>query len=234
MEQVASSLSAMENNTNGIGKYISFRLDASYFNEIRSEGSTIAERVLHMPEVLEHVLLFTDVESVMAMERVNKKLRNIIDASPKLQRAIYLKPSLESTDTPVQRCTAFGSDCSGFQTTAFEVNFGPHDGVEATVQKTGPNDTLPHMGTRWLRMLICQPPMKIMAVIASQFCQNCGSWSLETHKQLSSDTGITVGDLYDKVREILATVYLCKRCHHYRIHGAPVILSKCEAVQFWG
>ena len=234
MEHVASSLSAMENNTNGIGKYISFRLDASYFNEIRSEESTIAERVLSMPEILEHVLLFTDVESVMAMERVNKKLRNIIDASPKLQSAIYLKPSLESTDTPVQRRTAFGRDGSGFQSTDFKVTLGQPGVVNATIHTAKPNNTVPHIGTRWSRMLICQPPIKAMVAAASKFCPNCGSLQLERYNELSSDTGITVGDLYDKVQEVSAIVNICQNCHYDPIQGPPVRLGKYELAQFWG
>jgi len=69
-----------------------------------------------------------------------------------------------------------------------------------------PSAELPRIGTRWRRMFICQPPIKEISVWDQ--CRNYQG-SRNEPRVIKSESGFTIGDLYDLTKEVMAEHRFC-------------------------
>ncbi|KAF2135189.1 uncharacterized protein K452DRAFT_303729 [Aplosporella prunicola CBS 121167] len=53
-----------------------------------------ADQVFQCTELLEHILSFTSINTLLVLQRVCRRWRDVIRCSTKLQRALYFKPDL--------------------------------------------------------------------------------------------------------------------------------------------
>lgn len=178
LEDTINQLQAIEKHVEAVGRYLSSQIEPSYYNEIRPSDSTIAERVLTIPEILELILLNANITSIVAVELASKSIRNIIYGSPKLQ----IKGGLKPLQPPENQPPKHHSPLKTWELWRTGVDVTPnHPGcfVEIARQKGG---GAPSFCTRWQRMLICQPPVKLMR--AMRRCNICWLYEWEENGQL--------------------------------------------------
>ena len=219
--EIVSKLSAIQDDAKAFAKHLSHRLPPKYYNEIRTRDSTAAERVLNLPELLELILLPAGVREIMAMEQVNKSIRDTIKAAPRLQMALYLKPETSPENAPEEKpdvdrriLRTFLSDFGEAKEDRYRSHFARvrrfpgfevtlrQNEVEATFRKGSGDGGMPKIGDRSMKMLLCQPPVKSLSVIA--LGETCGMIKCSKNKQgeITSETGLTVADLYERAKQM--------------------------------
>ena len=83
--------------------------------------------------------------------------------------------------------------------------------VEARFERIGRKAHLPRIESNWKRMLICQPPIKHMKVQTY-----CYRFSMSDNEELiHSDTYLTVGDLCERAKRVLAGNVSCPPYHNH-------------------
>lgn len=207
LDEISDDVGAMARDLNGLEDYVRYRLHPKYYNEIRKEDSNVAERVFGIPELLENILLNLNISGIISMERTSSTIRDIIVASPKLQVELYLKPEVQDSTTKYINCR---SPFNGHDQphANFEV-FPFPGGLEAEFTRLwagGP----PKITNRMAKMLICQPPVKHMYL--SRVCARCYSTDEDSKGKITSDTGLTVGDLYDRAKPLLTVRHPWATC----------------------
>lgn len=206
LEQTADDLAAMNSDLNGVEDYVRFRLQPKYYNEIRGEDCSIAERVFNIPELLEHILLTVDVPGTISMERTNRAIRSGIAASSKLQIELCLQPGIQPLTQRFRYRSPFGFPEEQFPTFRVALLHGRLQAIFSREDYRG----LPKITTREAKMLICQPPIKHMKLIRS--CPQWPTGDMRWADEISSDTGLTVGDLYALSIPVLAGPHSCSNC----------------------
>lgn len=99
---IAQASSNLNSRIDGIGEFIRSQLHPMYFNEVRADDSTIAQRVFDIQEILELILVQADFSSILAMSQVNKDIRGKIEGSSRqLQLKRYLVPETDSQAQPI-------------------------------------------------------------------------------------------------------------------------------------
>jgi hypothetical protein len=133
-------LELSETDVNGLGTHISSYLPPEYWNLRRSEDSKIAQTVFGIPEVLENILSSCKTFDVLSIYKTCKGIRHIIDASPKLQMLLCLRPAPQGTP----RYFPFDND----QLPGFRCRKRSHDIFRDDAVKSG---KCASMGTRLVR-----------------------------------------------------------------------------------
>lgn len=155
-----------------------------------------------MLEIAEMILLNLSFTDIMRMEQTCKGIRDIVDASSKLQTQIYLKPAAVNTQrvfpfagsaTPGFRCSKLVDDTSS------EEQGRVYAWVRVEVDKSG--IYWPQIGERLEKMLICQPP--IYGALATEHCplDDNDMFGDTQAIQIASQTGLTLGNVFDAVEE---------------------------------
>lgn len=232
IDEIIDRLHAMQEDTSAFGEYLSIELEPKYYNEIRVEESTTASKVFSIPELSELILLHARVNDVMAMEQVNRDLRNIISASPKLRSKLYLKPEdahdrkreyLKDPSQPYYRSHFSNRAFSGFNTYACGMQ------IEATFKRINVRTPLPKIGERLMKMFICQPPIKTLYV--QSMCAKCDLTESEQTKITSAD-GFTLHELWETAKELFATRITCLECIYLTVTGEPSGMTKPGEIEF--
>lgn len=92
IDRILNQLEAIQTNATSIGDFLSCIVPCKFYNEHRAGTSTIAEKALHIPELLEMILEHCDILDVARMLQTCNGVRAIIEASPKLQTKLLLRP----------------------------------------------------------------------------------------------------------------------------------------------
>jgi hypothetical protein len=231
-EEIISKLSAMQEDTAAFGEYLRVQLKPKYYHEIRTDDSTIATTVFDIPELSELILLRAEVQDIMAIQQVNKNLRDIINTSSKIQTKLYLKPEderdPEHEDYLDEFRAYYRSHFSKGGVPGFKVwTYGAR--VEATFKRKKVPGGLPEVGERWMKMFICQPPVKTLFV--DKVCASCRIGGNE-QGEISSEYGLTVHELYEKAKEVFATRSTCFICSNLPDTGTQSRMTKARAAIF--
>lgn len=205
-------VSAIQRNVDGISEYLSSTLPTVLYNEHRQRFSTTASRALSIPEILELVLVHTHALHILNVSATCSELNAIIDASPKLQTALFFRPAGEPKHTATNY--KFHPLVGVARFIHLEVDTGPHwsiDDLDIIIELCAQSAChgLPSVGENFQKMQISQPPIYRM-----NFAVKCGEcyfdetdnigWA-QDENELVNTTGLTFEDLYDQANEIFRT-----------------------------
>lgn len=210
--RLSDDVKKLQDAADGLSEFLSARLPPIHYNEIRSQDAQIAKCMFLIPELLELVLEYVDVVDILTMRQVNKGVQAIIDVSPKLQIKLYYRAIDEKDRIKGKSGSPFSS---GFYKTPLETGFQ----VEVNTHKEGlpvvaglyrvkAAQDLPRIGRAWKRMFICQPP--VLEMYAFTDCSVHGR--VIPGVEVTSTTGLTVGDLHDQAAKMLTSENCCGLC----------------------
>lgn len=183
-------------------------------------AAPLARRVFGTPELLEKIVLVSQTRTVFDSMRVSKDFFNTIEGSLKLQRKVGLMADPEAHIS--FKAKVFFDDASGLN---FEMHSEPHIDtdygavVKLELNVTACQDVVANPGARLRSVLLTQPPIKHLDVSVS--C--CGSGSPYTScrtlltMSVQNETGVTVGEVRDKVLQLREAHRLCPHAsleHH--------------------
>ncbi|KAK4545754.1 hypothetical protein LTR36_002708 [Oleoguttula mirabilis] len=199
-----NGLSDAQGDVQGLKQFFSNFLSPTLYNEITPpQNESIACRVFEVPELLELILLELPVADIMSFQQVDRNARDAIEASSPLQRALSLRadPADSPVRMPFNDMTGLrGFSCGERKRPSRRLGRLPwrDDEIQIKAYFTSNSGPLPRIGLRWRRMYALQPPIREM--IATVLC--CQFASLPGVSQtVTSECGITVGDLYDAAQQ---------------------------------
>ena len=227
-EDFTGTAAEAHSDMNGIGEFLSSQIEPIYYNERRQPNSTIATRVLQIPELLEMILEDTEFLDVLHMSETCHGIRNVIYASNKLQVKLFLKPAGQGESVQSEfssllvkdkdRTYSFGGLLVGFSICEPMDPYYGFDEEERILYigfkkiKTEGNGR--RIDANWNDMLICQPLIKEMEVDPE--CSCFASEGDESQcNSISSETGLTLGDLLKR-----AKTEMKKSCLWYKLADA--------------
>jgi hypothetical protein len=200
---LTAALQQIQQATNGFNRNLSFRLAPKYWNKVRSYNSTIAGRTVEVAELVERILLYADHGDIARMRQVNRNFRNVVKGSSKLQARLYLKDADSSRFSEGKYHNFFednypvlsvrtAKDRNNVELFFDAMQSDWNGNVEVCFSRIGEKGRLLRIGSFWKRMLICQPPIKLMVV---QKCCRLHGLLPDNKEAIRSETALTVGDL---------------------------------------
>lgn len=220
-DEVVGLIRSIQTKVNGIGESLSVFVPTKVYNQVRQKDSTTAMTVFQIPELLELILRYNTVFEVLAMYQTCRGIRAIIEASPRIQTQLFLRPENASlgphttrkrhplAHLPLARRSWFEMEClkQGGNLTIY-VSFG----ISELVSR---GKDLPTVGHLWKRMQICQPPL--MSIPVPLMCWKClpqNGGAQFQNKEFATGRPLTFGDLYDKANAIFqeADDAVCSVC----------------------
>lgn len=228
--QLLRQVEAIQRNLKDIGNFLSCTVPNKFYHERRTATSETAARVFHIPELLELILEHCTTFDLIEMRKTCTGIKATIEASPKLQGKLFLRPEGALVDLldeeswlqgiqahPKSRLLNNPLDPSAWFEVHHDYAGGRHVTITFTPDQSGKQ--LPHVGDLWKRMLICQPPITTVDVVREcakhhRFCQ------LESYPRDPSDERpLTFGDLYDEANMVFGSrgaygVYRTRGCDH--------------------
>ena len=225
--EIVKSLTSMSEDIEGMSNYLSTHLDPQYYNEVRSADCDIATRALSIPELLELTLAYTTPADMASMEQVNRASHQIITGSSKLQKVFLNMPSVAPGNSGGRGRTIFYDLFPGFEV---EPSYST---VIVTINRANCADGVPRIGSRWLTMSLCQPPVTTLHV--ERRCEGCGEDTRVRAREdpITSTTGLTVQDVYEEARRVFSTQEVCETCTSDSPDGQPVMID-VDVVTFVG
>lgn len=207
---------SIRDNTKGLEQYLSTTIEPKYYTEHRTPNSVIATKVFAIPELFESILENLEIMDLINCYSVCRMFRDSLEHSTKLQTLLFLRPNPTSE---VLACRVPDSTSSK----RFELMVDsrmPHR-VDAHIGRWGGSrDPLPKIGSRWRRMLVGQPPVLSMRY-GNPACypsdpdtEGCEIERFPDgfdYALLTSDEGLTIGDLYDKAEMLFKLHLTCGR-----------------------
>lgn len=239
-EAVAASLQQAETSALAVRSFLNFCIEDIPIASRPSAGSSVkAQQVFDTPELLEHILLDLPVRLLISAPLVNRTFASTCYNSQYIQRRLGLRPDPNASLT-----TTFYSPLE-FWTFHCTINAGRSQGdssistkgtkyyISARFGSYARNDQwLPKLGTRVRTMLICQPPVnKIKAYLNCCCPPKERSWMgsattrarRTTPETLRSQSGITVGDLYDAAERLAKEHALCPFAEGFQINEDGIV-----------
>ena len=193
----------MQQSVNGISNYLKLTIRTKLYTERRQPDSTVADETFRIPELLEMTLEHTHAIDILNVSATCKALKAIIEASPKLQKALFLRSAGvrngEDTRFNLHPLSKKGL-CRWFRLES--ENYLP-EGLDiiATFPRGFGKNGLPWAGTALKKMQICQPPICLMGVFIE--CKNCETHSRDWNDDtVHNDEGLTFGELWHVANEI--------------------------------
>ncbi|KAK5127052.1 hypothetical protein LTR85_008411 [Meristemomyces frigidus] len=176
----------------------------------------VAEKVFEIPELFERILCNLDITDLLKAQQVNHRFFETIQSSPMLQWHMGLAPDAKHdfrlTLENRIRGFMFSTDASMY---ARQID---GDNVAVRLQLFG-RVAMPKLGERARSILICQPPLKSIALFV-----DCCSGMYSTFQQqqlatpistITSDTGITLGDIIDAAKAVKDQHRTCPRAREH-------------------
>ncbi|KAK4961178.1 hypothetical protein LTR10_001668 [Elasticomyces elasticus] len=192
-------------------------LTSTYFNQCVKPGipSSGAHTVFGITEILELILRELSTAELLSAQRVNHRMRDVIDGSKDLMQRLFLLPN-------------HGSRIDVLSTAGFDGNFMRQTGnmrisklcyvrpTEAQNDQSNGrlyfgvevpfNQPLPRVGSRIRQMFITQPPAKSFTM-AINCCdpddrELLGAEPLPA-AQITNPAGVTIGELYDEAQRAM-------------------------------
>ena len=240
-------LALSETDVNGLGTHISSCLPSEYWNLRRPEDSKIASTVFGIPEALENILSSCKTFDILSIYKTCRGIRDIIDASPKLQTLLCLRPAPQGTP----RYFPFDNDrLPGFEC-PYDTCHEDASKIVAEISVSMDPDGFywPHIGSRLRDMYICQPSLHYL--LASDHCpqedddddddddDDChGS---DPGIQMFSERGFTVGDLYDVAKRLADEHTICRSTRNYAFYDVEeddvatleIRFTECQTQEDW-
>lgn len=192
-----------------------------------AEKSTVAKQVLHIPELLELILGHCDSISLVNMRSSCRTFCDIIDASTKLQQRLFILPAGDLVE--LVHANAADDDHvtdlirhhpKSKPDSWFWIFDDINDGLDLYIRfEPGANGgcrcRLPHVGSLWRKMLVCQPP--VMKVTIVKKCRNHEFETICKEGNFSTGKPLTFGDLYDEASRIFGEDVMCDEsiCKHW-------------------
>ena len=238
---ILQRLASMHVNLDTIGQYFSLHISTQTYNHRRPPNSTTARNVLHIPELLELILLEADVSDGLSMYAACKPLQAIIDGSTALRSKLRFCRIAHPTSESLSFHPLTG--VSWFNITKDKK---PHTyprvveriNAEFKVKKQDqdielrPGNVLPPVGTRWMRMQICKPILTVVNVVVE--CIKCHSSCTKPQPQVSNPAGVTFYDLYSRAEQIEPEVgghyYGCSNPHR----GGVLVIFRADYAEEGG
>lgn len=175
-------------------------------------AAVLVQKAIDVPELLEHILNYLDIRSLLRVQQVSHQMFDAIESSVKLQRRLFLKPSPKGNTKLLPSYVLPGlfldNDASGYVTPRSDM-----DQVVVTASfllSRAPS----RIGSRCKKMLICNPPIKSIDVFI-ECCSQSAHRAFRTNtprpplETLECDSGITVGQLHDAHKRLAAAHRLC-------------------------
>ena len=248
------SKDALERNLLTIQSYVTemgvFLRDiapANAYNDSRKKRFEIAQRTFNITELLELILENLSIPDILSFYQLNKAMRDAIEHSPKLQTRLCLRESPPDSHlrTPISNLMkhagdidsglggAVGFSCYSVQVwTALPINYkienDSHTFSIVAFFTPLPGQRLYHMGNRYRSMFICQPPIRKMKV-SMECCENYQPLAnppvLGESRTISSERGLTIGDLYDCAKALMKEHRWCPNAYacHLDENGIVVV-----------
>ncbi|KAK3661702.1 hypothetical protein LTR56_000191 [Elasticomyces elasticus] len=222
----AALLATCQVNLNVVTKYLTSALEFDPLATLPSEHSgRLAEKVFGIPELAEMILLQLSTADLIQAMQTCKTLAEAINspqASPKILTRLGLRPHPNSrwfsiftariSDMEARTLKGYPQHvekaqlvrrffCDSLTTkTAWNRAIGSGN-ITVRAKFTEGRDwrqmPLPVVGSRFRSMLICQPPIKEMSVLASCCRRLYTTETAEAAPKISNATGLTVGDFYN-------------------------------------
>ena len=217
-EMQQTNLKSIEASTEGMHDFIaSFAHPELFIERSASNGADrVAQKVFNVPELLELILIETDTNTVRTMCEVSQTIRANINGSRQLQRLAF---TLADQSGPLRFPSILSGrsefkmhaqrEYSGLDSCYFLVNIRALFPRQYKVKGT----KMPYVGDAILATLICQPPLTQMDY-TFHCCQG-----LQWHGRLRVPSGITVGSLYAKAKQIEDEHRLCP-------HGPATVMDR--------
>lgn len=168
-------------------------------------------KVFDLPELLEHILRFMDLKTLLIAQQVSHPFFNAIEASPDIRRKMYLQADKGFLSFPPLLPDRCGQHSSMIADLHLQFKTGSND--MRLVVKLWPAAQFPVEvpGARMRRMLICQPPLYKLRVYPN--CCSVSSIGRFGAKSgattIHSKTGITVGQVLDTAFRVREEHKLC-------------------------
>ena len=195
--ELAYALNQAKNDIFGLDKYFRDILEPFYYNERRAKDSTIATRVLGVPELLDHILRYVDFMDIIRMIQTCRRISNNIETSSELQSRLSISclriPSPHNIPDYGEktRLSLPGFRCSTYYST------------KASISTLGNGNDIPTIGTRWKRTFICDPPITCMKGYVQSPRSKVSRENSFKVRRIRSETGITIGHLLETAKEML-------------------------------
>lgn len=152
----------------------------------------LAQNVFDIPELLEEMLEYLDIDDSLTAQMVNRQFRDAVNSSIRLQRRLSLLPH---TSKHFSYPLAKLDDVPGMLFTIKKVpKVLGHPQSLSTVTIEAKIVGTPKLGSRCRRILLVQPP--VQSVSAWPDCCRYRQQEEEDHLVVN-EAGITVGDLID-------------------------------------
>ncbi|KAK4932019.1 hypothetical protein LTR49_001706 [Elasticomyces elasticus] len=209
--ELASTIRDLEQAIEDQKSFFSDILKPVFYNHQQSrdhKNCTAAQTVFDIPELLELILQDLRIPHILSFQQTCRSAKACIDNSPRLQSALSLRA--DPTDSPLRM--PFARRFKGFffnnteeamlndvTTKKIFIDFGFLPPKKSSLQK------LPSIGSCYRRMYVVQPPIPTANI--SLIC--CGSIHVDSPTQLQSESGITMGDLYDITKDLYERHSMC-------------------------
>lgn len=210
-------LKSIESSSEGLRNFIGSMVHPRLYHETaaqRFKGSA-AERVFGVAELLEMILLYTDMQDIINMRQTNKAIRSwtkSVKAQPNLYRSLFLIPAPKSA----LRLPSLLNRVPGFEigielVDGFYQIHCEHGAPVARVLDPEPiwtlnarfdtfgGQRLPKISRECQTILLCQPPITGM----EYYFHCCGSRNGLVSGSITAVDGLRVGHLQAKTREIM-------------------------------
>ena len=196
-------------------------------NERMLAGSAAAQKAFQIQELLELILGNLEITDIVCVSQVSRAVRQAVVGSKKLQMMLCLRAAAPKSHL----WTPFCSIMSKYQTSANRMlNHGlalvyselrgfscifetfppprsrkPHRDMVTMRAEFVPLPLLrlPYLGDTYRRMFVCQPPIQKMDVFMSCCGPTRDKDSNGKRRDVCSERGITIGDLYDRARQLM-------------------------------
>lgn len=196
LEGVKWDIATQSNATEKMMQYIPYEARRT------KAAAALADKVFGTPELLERILLSVNTYTVFfACYIVSKTFKNTIEGSLKLQRKLGLQPDLQAELSLEARVLI--TPHSGLRLEMRVVGFreteeGPQMAVELLIG--GRAHEAKNPGSRLRSVQLTQPPMQDLKAYVL-CCSGGRGWRYPPYRPVSlhKETGITIGELYDKL-----------------------------------
>lgn len=176
----------------------------------------LAATVFNTTELLENILVNLGVRDVLSAMQVSHRFQSVIEGSPVIQRKMGLKADPDralrfplASETRYLLCSTDASTWS--------MRTAPNDKILVKVDCARATSTTAklNLGARCRSLLICQPPLKTLKVYVSCCHSIYRHTSRAPAEVLTSETGITFGDIVDTANRVKEAHVLCPRAETF-------------------
>jgi hypothetical protein len=197
-------LEKTQQHVDGLDRFFRTMLVPNFYNERKPEDCTTAQKTFEIPELLEMILAPLSFVDILNSQQTSKTNYATIQESPRLQRHLGVRaegPDSEIRTPFASAATVPNSSFACRQRACYVRAFSYQNVQTSTIMEAGFSvhaHQLPRIGSRWRSMLICQPPLHSMTVVTNCCAKSNYVGEIEGEVgTITSDTGLTIGDLYD-------------------------------------